>query len=373
MDKDNKLPVTTKTPTTITAIKVVGSTIDVTNGSAGNINTDAKVEVADDVGEKTSPIKVEARIITNGNDFANAVAAGFKPDGNNTSWTSVQAYGKSTLPWLVVKVTPVVALEEGTKIVATVKLNGQELGQLNVDDTDTQDVTETKETWTIGNGGRAAGQPATFHWEMGKCETNSSEQLNQAGGAKSGTYTVSFEVTKGDATLVAPQDATVSYTAPPIAVVPTAVNNTLIGAAGDNAANKKVLPADGQSFDVRDGMITVSKAFDMETYGDYTFSGMTITGQSDVWFTQGQFTHFIVVGIQRPTEDSAITHFTAVSAGAPNGNTGTIGTGDPGYLLFAWNENTGASSAPVTIHFGPNASDRGTGWTLNLDYSALKK
>ena len=373
VDEVTKVPVTTTTNTTITASSNIGTLI--TNESSGSITDPAKVEVSDDMGgvEKNSPIEVEARIITNGNDFANAVAAGFKPDGNNTTWGSVQAYGKSTLPWLVVKVTPVVALEEGTKIVATVKLNGQELGQLNVDDTDTQNVTETKETWTIGNGGRAAGQPATFHWEMGKCETNSSEQLNQVGGAKSGTYTVSFEVTKGDTTLVAPQDATASYTAPPIAVVPTAVNNTLIGAAGDNANNNKVLPADGQSFDVRDGMITVSKAFDMETYGDYTFGGMTITGQDNVWFTQDQFTHFIVVGIQRPTEDSDITHFTAVSAGAPNGNTATIGTGDPGYLLFAWNENTGASSAPVTIHFGPNANDRGTGWTLNLDYSALKK
>ena len=119
--------------------------------------------------------------------------------------------------------------------------------------------------------------------------------------------------------------------------------------------------------------IVVSEAYTMEGNEDCTWAGRKIKGEGGWYASNTNFTHFVIIELVNPFDPVAIGHFKVVSAGAPDGNKGTVGAGDKATLIFAWNQETGEASAPVTVSFGPSASSWGTGWKLNLDFSALKK
>ena len=297
---------------------------------------------------------------------------GFKPDANNTNWTgqnnAVQAYGKATLPWLVVKMTPVVDLASGTTVKATVKLDGTEIGQLT-----NKTTAANNQTLTVDSNGLTAGTSKTFHWEMGKCTENTSWQLNQPDGPQSGTYTVSFEVKKGNDEMKSPDPATVEYKAPTLAKKPTEGTDTLIYSSTDVGNGKTNLKSGVQEFTVEGNKIIVSSAYDMKTYGECTYAGLKIAGSTGAWFnnTNNKYTHFVVVEFVNPYETGTIGYYRAKTAGNLSGAVGTVGAGDAAVMIFAFNATTKETSAPVRLAFSNDGNSFGTEWKLDLDFSAI--
>ena len=217
-------------------------------------------------------------------------------------WTDLDAHGKATFPWLLVKVEN--PTEAAVTFTTTVKIDGVE-----VEDQKTNaQRTVTPTNWSMGEGSTGG----WIHWELNKNNDKNVHSLDTGRTGYVGTYTL--DLTVGGKTLANKVIGTFTQDMKDgmygISVPTTAEFANLLNAPEDNSAragetgeqtggdeaetSAQPLTQDGQSWAFKNGTLTIYKAFDLNKTSeeggakDLQFYGLKMKGDEgengSAWF-----------------------------------------------------------------------------------------
>jgi len=303
-------------------------------------------------------------------------------DSAEAGWTDLDAHGKATFPWLLVKVEN--PTEAAVTFTTTVKIDGVE-----VQDQKSAQRTVTPTNWSMGEGSTGG----WIHWELNKNSDKNVHSLDTSETGYVGTYTL--DLTVGGKTLANKvigtftqdmKDEMCGISVPTTAEFASLLNAPTSGntagaeeeaatptegenggsteggnasTGGDGESETPVvkpepLTQDGQSWAFKNGTLTIYKAFDLTKDSaeggakDLQFYGLKMKGDEgesgSAWFVDNvpsgkTYDHAIVMKFTNPLGASKTN--VKFEASVPTG--GVVDTTDENgvtYYILAVNENS---------------------------------
>ena len=287
-------------------------------------------------------------------------------------WTDLDAHGKATFPWLLVKVEN--PTEAAVTFTTTVKIDGVE-----VQDQKSAQRTVTPTNWSMDEGSTGG----WIHWELNGNSDKNVHSLNTSETGYVGTYTL--DLTVGGKTLANKVIGTFTQDMKDgmygISVPTTAEFASLLNAPASNSARAEEesaapesgnteadgngeretpekpaqpLTQDGQSWEFKNGTLTIYKAFDLNKTSaeggakDLQFYGLKMKGDEgesgSAWFVDNvpsgkTYDYAIVMKFTNPLGASK----TNVKFEASVPTDGVVDTTDENgvtYYILAVNENS---------------------------------
>ena len=237
-------------------------------------------------------------------------------DSAEKGWTDLDAHGKATFPWLLVKVEN--PTEAAVTFTTTVKIDGVEVEDQKTNAQRTVNPTN----WSMGEGST----DGWIHWELNKSDDENVHSLDTSKTGYVGTYTLDLTVdgktlankvigtftqdmkdgmygisvpTTADFTNLLDAPPGDSARAEEESAAPESGNTETKGNGEKETPEKPAQPLtqDGQSWNFANGILTINKAFDLNKTAaeggakDLQFYGLKMKGDEgengSAWFVDG--------------------------------------------------------------------------------------